>query len=1332
MKRHLFYSFWTLLLGALLAAAPVTAQNLLPNPDFEAGNTGFSSLYTFVPPPGPSPNPGAGTYTVGFDNKAYNPNFPNSYGDHTTGTGRYMIVDAATTAITVWERNVTGLTTNQPYQFSFWLLNAFPASKARIQVSANGVDVGPVFTNPNDGGNWQLNTVTVNPGAGTSLILRLRDLNLDTNGNDFGLDDMSLVAQAPNPQLIANNVTTASVSTVATINATLISPLSATIDGPAGATVASFTLGSVPTVGTLRVGSASGPLAAAGQVLTPAQASQLYYTPAGTTTQNVTFTYGATDSNGSFSTNSATYTIPLVAPASPVGCGPAYGGGASSSGLSADYYPGYFNDDLAFFGSTTPGLTRIDPQLNFASTSTTAPNGWGNIIPPATAEGGDPTNPSGFSARHRGGVYIPTAGAYTFYLTSDDASYLWLDGAALAPTLANATINNGTAHAPRLVQATVTLSMGLHNILVYYGEAGGGNTLTLEYSSTAGAGISRQIIPSSALCAGPTALPPTAIAVTNSPAMPNTNGPTVIQSLAGSDPNPGGSVTNYRIASLPTAASGILYLDLGGTVVTVGQVLTAAQAAALSFDPEPGFVGNATFTFFAINNAGIASNLPATYTIPVVGPVADVTTSLSGPTTLGAGVSSGTFTATFTNNGPQAATQVTQTVRLPTGASMTAAQQAALPSTASYNSGTNTINFGTVPVLNSGTGNTFTFTFTSPTTQGANSLLSTVGTTTSQGANTAPDQFTLNVNVTPGNFFVTNDDSNEVPGNSSKSGNIILNDANPANLADNDFVATLVTGPTNGTLVFNRNGSYTYTPNFGYLGADSFTYQVCVSTANPPCSNVSRVALNVYDSRLVCTSGTGNNQLTNPSFTSGNTGFTSTYGFVPRPAVQVTGPGVGGGGLYPEGLYAVDTDASYYHGDFQGTGRTGAGDRFMMVNGDQDLSVVYQQTITVRPNTYYSFSAYANSINPGSPAQLGFVINGKSTSSVTTLGTTPSYVQFSDLWFSGPNTTAVIEIRDVNKAPGGNDFGLDDLYFGTCAKGLLANNVRNRTLSNSAALTSIAPLSGTVTAGPPLESFTIQTLPISADGILYLNSIPVIPGQVIPLAQAGQLFFDPVAGRQTEVSFTYTATDDSGAGSDNIANFVIPIDNRPLPVELVSFGVKVVRAVDAQLTWRTASELNNDHFEVQRSADGRTFATFARVEGQGTSTNATAYSHVDAGIGTKATGLVYYRLRQVDRDGTSSFSSVQTVQFGKAAAPAIVLFPNPATALTQLDLGQLPTGTYQVRVLDNVGRQVLTTTGDGGTAVPVPLDLRTMANGTYIVLVRGTDGQQFTKRLVKE
>lgn len=1323
MKLRLSHCLWALLL-ILRCPTPAAAQNLLTNPGFEAGNSGFTSGHTFVTPNGSSSQ---GNYTVGPDRRAFNTAFT-SFGDHTTGSGNYMIIDAATTAgVVAWQQTATGLTSNQPYQFSFWLLNAISVNNARIQVSANGVDVGPVFTNLNGDGNWQLNTVTVNPGADTQIILRLRNLELNANGNDYGLDDMSLTAPTANSQLAVNNVTTGSIST--TTNGVLISPLSATISGPAGATVSTFTLTTVPTVGTLRIGSASGTILAAGAVLTAAQASQLYYTPAGSTTQNVTFSYTATDSNGNFSANTATYTLPLVAATPPAGCGPTYAGGPASSGLSADYYAGYFADNLAFFGSTTPGLTRIDPQLGFSSSSTTDANGWGNIIPPATAAGGAPTDPDNFSSRYRGGINIPTAGVYTFYLTSDDASYLWVDGAAFAPTIANATINNGGLHGPVTVQTTVTLSAGLHNVLVYFGEQGGGNTLTLEYSSTAGAGISRQIVPNSALCAGRSALPPVATNVTNSPAMPSTNAATAIQSLAGTDPNAGGSVTNYRIGTLPTTASGILYL--GPDPVVAGQPLTAAEAATLTFDPDPAFAGNATFTFFAINNAGIASNQPATYTIPVVGPVADVTTTLSGPTTLGAGLSSGTFTVTFTNNGPQAATQVTQTVRLPTGASMTAAQQAALPAGASYSSATNTISFPTIPVLNSATTNTYTFSFTVPTAQGANSLLSTVGTSTGQGTNTAPDQATLNVTVTAGNFFVTSDDSNEVAGNTTKSGNIILNDNNPANLSTSGFVVQLVTGPTNGTLTLNPNGSYSYTPNSGYLGPDTFTYRVRVPGASPEFSNVSTVRLNVYDASKVCIIGTGTNLLANPSFTNGNVGFSSSYGFVARPATQVNSP-IAGEGIVSEGSYAVDPDARYYHPLFTGTGRNGVGDKFMMVNGSQDLSIVYQQTVTVRPNTYYSFSAFANSINPSIPAQLGFVINGKSTSTVTTLDGSGNYSRISDLWFSGGSTTAVFEIRDVNKEKGGNDFGLDDLYLGTCTVGLIANDVTTGTLSNTAPAISIAALSGTVTAGPPLESFTVQTLPASTTGILYLGNAPVIPGQVILVTQAGQLTFDPVAGFVGRGTFTYSATDDSGAGSNNTATYTIPIDNRPLPVTLVSFEAKVVRAVDAQLNWRTASEQNNDRFEVQRSFDGRAFENIARLNGQGTTTSATTYTHTDAGVGKRAAGPVYYRLHQVDRDGTDSYSPVQIVRFGKAATPSITLFPNPTTAITHLNLSQLPTGTYQVRVLDNVGRQVLATTGTGGSAEPLALDLQAVAKGSYIVLVRGADGKQLAKRLVKE
>jgi hypothetical protein len=711
---------------------------------------------------------------------------------------------------------------------------------------------------------------------------------------------------------------------------------------------------------------------------------------------------------------------------------------------------------------------------------------------------------------------------------------------------------------------------------------------------------------------------------------------------------------------------------------------------------------------------------PASVSAPVMGRFAnnaDVTTTLSGPTMLGAGVSSGTYTVSFINNGPGDALDVTQMVALPAGSTMSSAQRAALPGTAVYDANANTINFGSVALASDGE-KTYTFSFTAPATQGASFLTSTVGTSTNQASNKAADQARVDVTITAGNFFVTNDDSNEVPANASKSGNIILNDANPSNLANSSFSAQLVTAPIHGSVTLNANGSYTYTPAAGYLGPDSFTYRINVPSATPAFSNTSTVTLNVYDAGLVCLSGTGTNLLTNASFTAGNTGFTSAYGYA----------GAGASSLVPEGKYMVGSDANSYHGSFAGTGRTGAGDNFMIVNGSADLSIVYSQTVTVQPNRYYTFSAYASSVNLGSPAQLGFVINGKSTSSVTTLPATDnSFVRISDLWFSGSNTSAVIEIRDVNKAASGNDFGLDDIYIGTCAVSLAVNNVNNKTLNNESAAMPIAPLSATVTNGPAVGSFTIQTLPAPATGTLYLNGSAVLPGQVIPLSDADQLTFDPAPGYEGNAVFTYTATDTSGSGSNNTASFVIPMASNPLPVELVAFEARAVANLDAQLSWRTSQELNNDHFEVERSFDGEAFTQLATVAGHGTTAAPRAYAYTDLKVGARASGTVYYRLRQVDHDGSASYSPVRAVAF--LGTKALSVYPNPTTGPATLDLSALPAGSYQVTVVDASGRQVQSTALAGGQKHP--LLVSGLARGTYLVVVRG-NGAKMSLRLVRD
>ena len=171
-----------------------------------------------------------------------------------------------------------------------------------------------------------------------------------------------------------------------------------------------------------------------------------------------------------------------------------------------------------------------------------------------------------------------------------------------------------------------------------------------------------------------------------------------------------------------------------------------------------------------------------------------------------------------------------------------------------------------------------------------------------------------------------------------------------------------------------------------------------------------------------------------------------------------------------------------------------------------------------------------------------------------------------------------------------------------------------------------------------------------------------------------------------------------------------------------------------RMNWRTASEKDNDHFDVERSLNGTDFVKIGQVKGQGNSTAPTAYALTDAGIGAKGSGAVYYRLQQVDPDGTATYSPVRAVRFGQGLVPAFSVYPNPATAETTLDLTLLPAGSYRVSLVDAIGRVVLDVTLEAGFAHP--LRLTSLASGTYAVLLRGTSaggaGLNFTKRLIKE
>lgn len=180
----------------------------------------------------------------------------------------------------------------------------------------------------------------------------------------------------------------------------------------------------------------------------------------------------------------------------------------------------------------------------------------------------------------------------------------------------------------------------------------------------------------------------------------------------------------------------------------------------------------------------------------------------------------------------------------------------------------------------------------------------------------------------------------------------------------------------------------------------------------------------------------------------------------------------------------------------------------------------------------------------------------------------------------------------------------------------------------------------------------------------------------------------------------------------------------PLPVVLTAFTAQADGRA-ARLNWRTATELRNDHFDLERSRDGVAFQKLVEVKGAGSSSSVHDYSYRDANAAEMGGGKVYYRLRQVDLDGSSEYSPVHTVAFGVGAA-GFVLFPNPAQQRVGLQLSLAAAGT--ISLTDLAGRVVMQQAIEADATQP-SLDLSTLATGIYVVQVT-QNGQHFTQKLV--
>ncbi|OYU95416.1 MAG: hypothetical protein CFE21_09735 [Bacteroidetes bacterium B1(2017)] len=185
-----------------------------------------------------------------------------------------------------------------------------------------------------------------------------------------------------------------------------------------------------------------------------------------------------------------------------------------------------------------------------------------------------------------------------------------------------------------------------------------------------------------------------------------------------------------------------------------------------------------------------------------------------------------------------------------------------------------------------------------------------------------------------------------------------------------------------------------------------------------------------------------------------------------------------------------------------------------------------------------------------------------------------------------------------------------------------------------------------------------------------------------------------------------------------------------LPVDLLYFDV-FAQKENVVLKWSTASEHNNLGFEVQRSYDLSTWASIGFVKGKGTSSVRTNYSMQDPNILLTETNpkTIYYRLKQKDQDGSSTFSEIKSIE--TELEDKWMVYPQPVSnilTISKTQINQSVTNEFRFELYNSEGKPVLK---GSSNLLPCSLDISHLPEGIYILHLSPANGETISKKVLK-
>lgn len=315
---------------------------------------------------------------------------------------------------------------------------------------------------------------------------------------------------------------------------------------------------------------------------------------------------------------------------------------------------------------------------------------------------------------------------------------------------------------------------------------------------------------------------------------------------------------------------------------------------------------------------------------------------------------------------------------------------------------------------------------------------------------------------------------------------------------------------------------------------------------------------------------------------------------------------------------------------------------------------------------------------------------------------------------------------------------------GTSTDAFTAEYIRSSAIGLSAVHTSpISMVSGceywnlTPTSGSPTVDVSLYGN--TASGCGSATGANYFTGSSAPLANLRVIHFNGTSWENatsgtTGVSGTSPNVIVTAPAVSSFSPFTFgSINLSPLPVKLVAFTA-IASGNNSLLNWTTASELNNDRFEVERSIDGINFTYVGEVKGAGNSTSILNYQFIDTRVSELSTKQVYYRLKQVDFDGTIDYSNIVLVNFNKVSAVTIqTIQPNPFGDKLSISYSLPEAGVVTISLVDLQGRVLMTTENNANKGFnSANFNTEGISTGMYFITISHLGMSSNYKMLVKK